>query len=153
MNVKNALTAGFVATVVLSVCQTAAHAAGLLPTFDLIGMIANIISVATGGTPNPVAGWAVHFIIGTILWGIGYAIVEASLPGPPAVRGMVFSAGAWLLMMIIVMPITGAGMFGLSLGPSVPVAILMLHLIFGATLGIVYAKGQGGAARDDVIPR
>ena len=153
MNVKNALTAGFVATVVLSVCQIAAHAAGLLPTFDLIALIANVVSMATGGAPNPIAGWVVHFCIGTVLWGVGYASVESRLPGPPAVRGMVFSAGAWLVMMIVLMPIAGAGVFGLSLGPSVPVAILMLHLIFGATLGIVHAKSEGGAARDDVVPR
>lgn len=153
MNLKNALTAGFVATVVLSICQMAAHAAGLLPTFDLIGLVANLVSLFTGGTPNPIAGWAVHFFIGTILWGGGYSIVEPNLPGAPAVRGMVFSAGAWLVLMIIVMPVAGAGLFGLSLGPSVPIAILILHMIFGATLGIVYAKSQGGAARDDVIPR
>ena len=153
MNIKNTLTAGFAATVVLSACQVVAHAVGLLPAFDLIGLIANIVSFVTGGTPNPIAGWAVHFFIGTILWGIAYAFAESNLPGPPAVRGMVFAAGAWLVMMIIVMPITGTGMFGLSLGPSVPIAVLMLHLIFGATLGVVYAKSRDGAARDDVIPR
>ena len=153
MNVKSALTAGFAATVVVSICLMAARGIELLPTFDLIALIANALMMVTGGAPNPIAAWAVHFLIGTILWGVGYSIVESNLPGPPAVRGMLFSAGAWLVMMIIVMPMAGTGLFGLSLGPSAPIAILVLHLIFGATLGIVYAKDQGGAARDDVMPR
>ena len=152
MNVKNALTAGFVATVVLSACLAVAHAAGLFAAFDLVGLVANVVAMITGATPNPIVGWVGHFCIGTVLWGVSYAIVEPKLPGPPAVRGMVFAAAPWLVMMIVVMPLAGAGPFGLALGPAVPLALLLLHLVFGATLGVAYAKSAGSAARDDVVP-
>jgi hypothetical protein len=43
-------------------------------------------------------------------------------------------------MMIIFMPLAGHGLFALSLGPQATVATLVLHLIYGAVLGVAYAK-------------
>jgi hypothetical protein len=45
---------------------------------------------------------------------------------------------AWLGMMIIVMPMAGAGLFGMNLGIMAPVMTLVLHVVFGAVLGAVY---------------
>jgi uncharacterized membrane protein YagU involved in acid resistance len=62
-----------------------------------------------------------------------------SLPGKsPLVKGLVFSVCAWLLMMVIAMPMSGAGLFGMNLGMMAPVMTLMLHLIWGAVLGGSY---------------
>ena len=91
--------------------------------------------------------------IGTVMWGIAYAILQSKLPGGPAARGMIFGTGAWLLMMVVVMPTAGAGFFGLALEMGAPVAALVLHLVFGAALGVVYAKSGGAAPRADVLPR
>jgi hypothetical protein len=66
--------------------------------------------------------------------------LQPSLPGAPAVKGLIFGAAAWLAMMIIFMPLAGHGLFGLSLGPPATVATLVLHLIYGAVLGVAYAK-------------
>jgi hypothetical protein len=41
-------------------------------------------------------------------------------------------------MMIVMMPMAGAGFFGQVLGIAAPVMTLMLHLVFGAVLGAVY---------------
>jgi uncharacterized membrane protein YagU involved in acid resistance len=153
MNVKSGLTAGFVATVVLSLLMMAKQAMGLMPDLDPIAMIAGMVAKLTGGKPDPIVGWVMHFFIGTVMWGITYSIVQSKLPGGPVARGMIFGIGAWLLMMVLVMPLAGAGFFGLAFGMGAPVATLMLHLVFGATLGIVYAKSQGAAAREDVLPR
>lgn len=54
-------------------------------------------------------------------------------------------------MMIIVMPMAGAGLFGLNIGIMAPVATLILHLIFGAVLGYTYAKLLRVPATDDVV--
>lgn len=53
-------------------------------------------------------------------------------------KGMNFGVGAWLTMMIAVVPMAGAGFFGISFG----VMTLVPHIIFGLVLGSVY-----GAAR------
>ena len=80
-------------------------------------------------------GWIGHFVLGTVAWGIIYAALQASLPGAPVVKGLIFGALAWLAMMIIFMPLAGHGLFALSLGPQATVATLVLHLIYGAVLG------------------
>ncbi|CAB3803547.1 hypothetical protein LMG28614_05846 [Paraburkholderia ultramafica] len=47
------------------------------------------------------------------------------------------------MMMIIMMPMAGAGLFGMALGMPAPVMTLVLHLVFGAVLGLVYgARGS-----------
>ncbi|TDX28351.1 hypothetical protein DFO67_11051 [Modicisalibacter xianhensis] len=53
---------------------------------------------------------------------------------------MIFATGAWLLMMLVPMPMSGAGLFGLNIGPMAPVMILILHWIWGAVLGGVYQR-------------
>ena len=41
-------------------------------------------------------------------------------------------------MMIVMMPMAGAGLFGLGLSMMTPVATLVLHIVFGLVLGGVY---------------
>ena len=128
------IIAGFAATVVLSALMLMKGAMGLMPHLNVIAMLAHMI-----GFGGPALGWLVHFLIGTVLWGVLFALLYPSLPGSePVVKGMVFAVGAWLLMMIVVMPMAGAHIFGLKLGIMAPVMTLILHLIWGAALGFVY---------------
>ena len=48
----------------------------------------------------------------------------------------------WIAMMIAIMPMMDAGLFGLNLesGMMVPISTLMLHVIFGAVLSFVNSK-------------
>jgi uncharacterized membrane protein YagU involved in acid resistance len=78
-------------------------------------------------------------MIGTIAWGAGFAVLYGMIPGSNAVvKGVVFGIAAWLGMMILVMPMAGAGLFGMNLGIMAPIMTLVLHIIFGAVLGAVY---------------
>ena len=45
-------------------------------------------------------------------------------------------------MMLAVMPMAGAGFFGMNLGMVAPIMTLVLHVIYGAVLGGVYAALQ-----------
>ena len=102
-------------------------------------MLANMM-----GFGGPALAWLAHFMIGTILWGVLFALLYPSLPGSePVVKGLVFGTGAWLAMMVAVMPMAGAGLFGLGLGIMAPVMTLMLHLIWGAVLGFTYKVLSG----------
>jgi hypothetical protein len=55
-------------------------------------------------------------------------------------KGINFGIAAWVMMMLVIMPMAGVGLFGLKMGMMAPVMTLMLHVIFGAVLGSVYAK-------------
>jgi len=136
------IIAGFAATVVLSAIMVLKGVMGLMPQLNVVAMLAHMI-----GSGGPPLGWLAHFLIGTVVWGVLFALLYPSLPGPePVVKGMVFAVGPWLLMMIIVMPLAGAGFFGLKLGIMAPVMTLLLHLIWGAALGLIY-KALPGAER------
>lgn len=133
--IKNGFIAGFVATVVLSVLMVFKAMMGLMPDLNVIAMLSRMM-----GSP-PVMGWVAHFVIGTIAWGGLFALLHEKIPGNTLwVKGIVFAVGAWLLMMIVVMPMAGAGLFGMNLGIMAPMMTLVLHIIFGAVLGGTFAS-------------
>lgn len=140
------VVAGFVATVVLSALMLIKSGMGMMPQLNAIQMLTKMGATYAGLPLYPLIGWLMHFFIGTIMWGILFALIEPQLPGGYWLRGVIFSIGAWLLMMIIPMPMAGAGFFGLNLGIGAPIATLVLHTIFGAVLGAVYGWLQLGRA-------
>lgn len=139
LRITNGLVAGFAATVVLSALMIAKSMMGLMPGLDVIHMLAGMMGAPT------VAGWFAHFVIGIVAWGVGFALIHDLIPGNGSVlKGMVFATGAWLAMMIVVMPMAGAGLFGYHLGIMAPVMTLVLHWVYGAVLGGVYQmRAQG----------
>ena len=140
MNVKAGLIAGFIATVVLSILMVAKSSMGLMPQLNPIEDNVHVAHMLTGLTLPLPFGWLAHFFLGTVIWGLLYAALHASLPGAPVVKGLIFGVLAWLAMMIVFMPLGGHGPFALSLGPQAVVATLVLHLVYGAVLGVVYTR-------------
>lgn len=141
MNIySRSMIAGFVATVVLSVLMLMKGMMGLMPELDVIAMLGNMAEDMMGFGGAGLA-WLIHFMIGTVLWGILFALLHSRLPGAGAVpKGMSFGVLAWLLMMILPMPMAGAGLFGMNLGMMAPVMTLVLHIVFGAVLGFVFGR-------------
>lgn len=133
-NILKGMVAGLVATAVLSALMVMKTMMGVMPELDVVAMLTKMI-----GASSPVVGWMAHFVIGTVVWGGLFAWLDPSLPGGSHwIKGMFFGIGAWLLMMIAVIPMASAGVFGLSLGMMAPVMTLVLHVLFGIILGGVY---------------
>lgn len=131
----NGFLAGFAATVVLSIFMMMKDMMGMMPEMNVIAMLTKM-----SGASTPAMGWLMHFMIGTVVWGGLFALLQDRIPGSNTViRGILFGIGAWVLMMVMVMPMAGAGLFGMNFGMAAPVMTLMLHMIFGATLGAVYS--------------
>lgn len=139
-----AMLAGFIATVVLSALMLMKSMMGVMPGLDVIRMLTGMAHNLMGLPASPAVGWLLHFMIGTVLWGIGFAVLYNVLPGrSPAIKGIVFGLLAWLLMMLLPMPMAGAGLFGLKMGMMAPVMTLLLHVIWGVVLGASF----GGIGR------
>lgn len=133
MHPLKGILAGCIATVVLSIVMIAKTFAHMLPAFDTIRMIHSL----TGGPL--ISGWLGHFVIGALIWGTLFAIIYRGLPsGVGLIKGLAFGVLAWLAMMLVFLPLVGAGFFGLAIGWPVAVAALVLHLIYGSVLGISY---------------
>jgi len=130
------MLAGFVATAVMSVFMVMKTMMGVMPELDIAAMLAKMM----GAPDTPIIGWVGHFMIGTVGYGIVFALLAGRLPGSLVVQGTIVGMLGWLAMMVMVMPMAGAGLFGLNFGIMAPIMTLMLHLIFGAVLGWVYAR-------------
>jgi hypothetical protein len=113
---------------------------GLMPQLDLPKMLAGMM-----GSPDmPLIGWIVHFAIGIVVYGIAIAVLDSKLPGTSHVgHGIMLAVIGWLIMMVMLMPMAGAGLFGMNMGIMAPMMTLVLHLIFGAVLGWVYGRSIG----------
>jgi len=133
--------AGLAATVVLSAIMVMKQMMGLMPELNAIAMMTKM-----AGAGTPLVGWVMHFVIGSVAWGLLFTLLHDKLPGGPVLSGILFAIGAWVLMMVMVMPMAGAGLFGLGIGMMAPVMTLILHVIFGAILGAVFDRLTGQAA-------
>lgn len=129
------IIAGLVATIVLSILMFLKGMMGVMPELNVIAMLASKM----GG--NMMMGWVAHFVIGAIVYGLAFANLNGVLPGGSnLVKGMVLGIIGWLVMMVAIMPMMGAGMFAMNMGMMAAVATLMLHIIFGLVLGLSYDK-------------
>jgi uncharacterized membrane protein YagU involved in acid resistance len=100
----------------------------------------------------PLIGWILHFAIGIVGYGVAIAMLDSKLPGTSRVgHGVMLGVIGWLIMMVVLMPMVGAGPFAINMGIMAPMMTLVLHLIFGAVLGWVY--GRAAASQDVSISR
>lgn len=139
------LIAGLAATVVLSALMVMKAMMGVMPELDLPKMLATMM----GSPASPMVGWVVHFMIGIVGYGIAISLLDARLPGHSSTwHGVLIAVAGWLVMMVVLMPMASAGMFGMAMGPMAPIMTLVLHLIFGAVLGWTYGRLVAGTAQD-----
>ncbi len=135
-NIGKGILGGLVGTAVLSALMLMKNAMGVMPQLDMIQMLSGMMGISAA------MAWVVHFMIGGI-WGLLFALVYRVIPGGGSVvKGMLFGVAVWLLMMVMVMPMAGAGFFGMKMGMMAPVMTLVLHIIFGAVMGLVYGKDK-----------
>ncbi len=133
INLKRAVLAGLVGTAAMTALMLAAPMMGM-PRMNIGEMLGSMMGGVTA------LGWMAHFMIGTVL-AVGYAAFFADrLPGPPAMRGMLFGLAPWLLAQVVVMPMMGAGFFSGSM--LVAAGSLMGHLVYGAIVGVVYRQSD-----------
>ena len=134
--ISKGVLGGIVATAVMTALTLMKNAMGVMPQLDVIQMLSTMMGVSI------VMAWVVHFGIGA-MWGVLFALAYNVIPGGSSlVKGMLFGAGAWLLMMVMVMPMAGAGFFGMKMGLMAPMMTLVLHLVFGAVMGFVYGSSS-----------
>jgi hypothetical protein len=133
------LLAGLAATLVLSLLELTK---GMLPQLETIRFLENVAVATANVTALPVlpmAGWLWHFIIGTLWWGGLFGFMLPLLPGRRIwLKGVVFGVIAGLLVLLMVMPLAGAGYFGMDLSWLDPLVSMVYHMIYGIVLGTVY---------------
>lgn len=100
-------------------------------------------------------GMVLNLIVG-VVWAMIYArFVEPPLSGPGWRQGVLFAVLPWLLSLVVFFPIMGAGLFGMSIGagPLPVIGNLIIHLIYGAVLGTIFAIEEGEGNVDNASER
>ncbi|MGQ0742489.1 MAG: DUF6789 family protein [Alphaproteobacteria bacterium] len=140
------IIAGIVGALALALLMFVKDAAGLAPEINLL---ASYMKIA--GTDSQVTGWIAFFVINALIVGAVFAALDAHLERPEGaeelVRGALFGVGLWLLAMIFLMPMAGAGAFGMRYGITAPAVIFIAQIIQGMVMGGVY-----GALRPEPVP-
>ena len=132
-NSMKGMIAGLVATLVLSGLLLLKSTMNLVPELNLIRLLVNLGSIST------VQAWMDHFIVGVIVWGLLFGAYDALAVRPAHwLKGIIFGVFAWVVMMVMFMPLAKAGVFGSKIGPMAAVVTLMYHLVYGAVLGTTY---------------
>ena len=135
----NGLLSGLIATVVMTVFMMIGKATGMAPMDLLLMMGRKILGSEAVEKKTRMFGMLQHLIVGTV-WGIVYiaAVGNQLYFTELSIRsGLLFALIPWLIMMLVMMPMMGVGVFGLKKSPRVLVLTLLLHLIYGGTLGYI----------------
>ncbi len=131
-----AIIGGIVGTIAMTLMMMymAPMMAGM--PMDIAGMLGGMLG---GWTMGMIA----HVIMGAIIFPLVYVlIVYHFIAGPPLVRGLVFGTMLWLVAVVIVMPIAGAGVLMSNVGGMMAViAALIGHLVYGGLLGAIAGHG------------
>jgi len=124
---------GVAATVVMSALMILGVLTGMSPMPTPIP--AAIVGKLTGGSlPKPglmAVAALLHLGYGGFWGGLLARFSRRLTVG----QGVLLGVGLWMLMGVAVLPWLGWGLFGTSQTPKIAVATLVLHLLYGVTLG------------------
>lgn len=128
-----AIAGGFVGTAVMTAMMYVVAPRIMGIEMDIAAMLGSMM----GG--NWTAGLIAHFMLGTVVFPVTYAVVLfGRIPGAPAVRGVIWGLMLWLLAQVVVMPMMGGGFFSRAMGGMMAVmGSLMGHVAYGALLGAI----------------
>jgi uncharacterized protein DUF6789 len=145
-----AVLAGFIASVAMVLAFAIAYAAALVLGQLPVPVLATWFRGLTNNALIDIAGpnlyeATVVFFVGGLIWAALYGLVfEPRLRGPAWQRGVQFALGPWLISLVVLLPLVGGGFLGFSLGagPLPIVGNLILHVVYGAVLGVVYGSAE-----------
>ena len=127
--------AGVLATIVMSIVMVVATVTGISPMPKPIPM-AIVARILGGGLPKPVLialGATAHLGYGGTFGGA----LAVATPRVTVRKGLLLGAMLWVVMQVLWLPFLGWGMFGSAVTPKIAGATLVLHLIYGGTVGWV----------------
>lgn len=135
---------GMVATLAMSAFMLAGVAAGVSPMPKPIP--AALVAHTLGPLPRPlVLGLAAIAHLG--YGAAAGALVAGALRQVTLRVGMAYGLLLWMLMGLIWLPYLGWGFFGTGITARIALATLLLHVVYGTTLGLLL-DGSVGSSPD-----
>jgi hypothetical protein len=143
VNIKSAISGGIVATVVTGSMILMNHAIHRLPDVGIGPALATMV----GLSDHVVVGWLAFIVLAVAGCSIAFAFVAPKIPLQSyLMKGLACGVGCWLLMMLVFMPLSGAGIFGMNRGHILAAVAIVLNLVYWVVLSLVYRWSIGGEA-------
>ena len=140
LRIKNGFISGFVATFAVVSMMAMNNALHSIPEVH----VARTLSGILGYADQPAVGWLTVMACGVFVFGGLFAVFAPRLPVRNYLgKGFVLGAASWLLMMLVFMPLGGAGLFGLERSPVVPAVTLVLNLVYWVMLSVMFRWLEG----------
>ncbi|MGH8666126.1 MAG: DUF6789 family protein [Burkholderiales bacterium] len=133
--VKIASAAGLIATLVIGSMLLMNNAVHGLPNMGIGKMLAALL-----GEPNHVFyGWLAFLVLGIFICSNLYAFLAPKIPIQSfLVNGLLFALACWLIMMVVLWPLAGAGPFLLDRGHVQAAVTLVLSLVYWLVFSVIY---------------
>jgi hypothetical protein len=140
-DLSRVILAGFFGTCAMTVLTLLSPLVGG-PTIDIAAVLGAMFSTAppAAGTEFWWFGLTWHLINGTIVFALFYSyLAYALLPGAPWMRGLLWGLFLWLVMEVVLMPLTGRGIFADHAASPVirDTWMFAAHASYGALLGLI----------------
>jgi uncharacterized membrane protein YagU involved in acid resistance len=136
-NIGRAVLGGLVGTLAISCLMYVGGPMMGMPKMDIAAMLGSRL----GGWGM---GMTMHVLNGAVIFPLIYAyLLFGKLPGAPYLKGILWGLSLWLVAQLVVMPMMGAGVFGLKTsGIMSAFGSLMGHIVYGALLGAIAGHGH-----------
>lgn len=135
LNIKTGMMVGFLASAVSLLALLIMASLALVPEFNFVIIQGSLFVLAR----TAFLAWMVYFVIGTIIWGPLYALLESRLAGETAIiKGLLFGMMLWAIIMTTFIPISGVDLFIEKFGIFSTFMILITDLIFGLAAAYFY---------------
>ena len=158
---RNGVVSGFIATFAMTIVLVVAYAIALtqgrqdghLQERWYYALAHNPLTQRTAD--QLLLAVALNLLMGLLLALVYACWVEPTMSGPGWRKGVLFALLPWILSLIVFLPLMGGGFLGreIGAGPLPILGNLILHLIYGAILGAVYAEAIESGLGDDPVDR
>lgn len=140
--VQKGIVAGLAATLAVAVLEAANLYFG-----PWAASFPRLLSVMLQMPHVMAAGWAAHFLVGTLVLGPLFGVLCPRLPtDTPESKGILFAVGAFIVMSLTVAPAVGlmggrpVGIFFMQAGFGTLAWMIASHAVYGIVLGTVYGR-------------
>lgn len=137
MDAVKGVIAAIAATIVVALLMMANKSMGWVPGLDLVASF-----MLLAGSLEMMTGWIVFGVVLALIGGLVFSLLDAHLDRPVGaeelVRGGLFGIGAFLMVGVLVMPMSGGDAFGMKYGIGGPILLAIVFIIYGAVMGGLY---------------
>lgn len=132
-----AFFASIIATLIIAALIYANLRSGFLPEFNVLGEI-QAFNLRLGLPASFNAAWITFGVVGVLIYGIMFAVLQPILPGSAASEGIWFGVVTAIITMTVVLPLAGRTVFAADQSAVFIASMVVTNLLYGLIVGVAF---------------